>query len=114
MEISKYKSRKTAADGIEFDSCKEAQRYHALKMLERAGEIQGLRCQVPYELIDRQKRPSGGMERAVRYIADFVYQRDGRTVVEDVKGYRRGTAYNVFSIKRKLMLERHGIEVVEV
>lgn len=69
---------------------------------------------MPYELIGKQKRPSGGTERAVRYIADFVYERDGRTVVEDVKGYRHGTAYNVFSIKRKLMLEKYGIEVAEI
>lgn len=56
------------------------------------------------------------IERKVRYVADFVYVLDstGETVVEDVKGYRKGTAYAVFAIKRKLMLERHGIKVLEV
>lgn len=113
--MSKYKAQKAvSSDGSVFDSRKEARRYQELKWAERAGDIQNLRLQVPYELIPLQRKPSGGSERAIKYIADFVYEQNGRTVVEDVKGYRRGTAYNVFSIKRKLMLQRYGIEVKEV
>ncbi len=112
--MSKYKAKKTVVDGIEFDSAKEAKRYRELSLLERSGEIEGLLRQVTYELIPLQKKPSGKSERAVKYVADFVYLRNGQRVVEDVKGFRKSTAYAVFAIKRKLMLQRYGIEVVEI
>ena len=55
------------------------------------------------------------IEREAAYIADFVYfDREGNTVVEDVKGYRNGQAYAVFVLKRKLMLERYGIKIKEL
>ena len=56
------------------------------------------------------------VERECAYIADFVYidNASGETVVEDVKGYRRDGAYNIFTIKRKLMLYLKGIKVNEV
>ena len=103
--MSKYKSKPTVIDGIRFASRKEAQRYTELRLLERAGQISGLRLQVPYELI-----PKHGRERAIKYIADFVYNEDGQTIVEDVKGYRT----DVYKLKRRLMYERYGIEIREV
>lgn len=111
MSRNKYNARKAEIDGITFDSHKEAQRYAELKLLLRGGEIRDLRLQVKYELIPKQNG-----ERACEYIADFVYQdaRTGETVVEDVKGCKQGAAYNIFAIKRKLMLWRHGIKVVEI
>ena len=109
--MNKYNARKVTIDGIAFDSKKEAHRYAELKMLLRGGEIRDLRLQVEYELIPKQAG-----ERACNYIADFVYQdiRTGETVVEDVKGYKKGAAYNIFAIKRKLMLWRYGIKVQEI
>jgi hypothetical protein len=55
------------------------------------------------------------IEHECAYVADFVYQDavTGELRVEDVKGYKKGAAYNIFSIKRKLMLYIHGIRVVE-
>ena len=111
----KYHAKKTVVDGIEFDSAKEANRWSELRLMEKAGDISDLRRQVEYELIPKQTAEDGTTERAVRYIADFVYtDHDGKTVVEDVKGYKRGQAYTVFAIKRKLMLQRYGIAVKEV
>lgn len=101
-------------DGIEFDSKKEAKRYSELLLLERAGAIQGLQRQVKYELIPSQRQDGRVVERACQYVADFVYEENGKTVVEDVKGYRDGGAYRVFTIKRKLMLYIHGIRIKEV
>ena len=103
--MSKYRNRKTVYDGITFDSQREANRYAELKLLERAGEISDLKLQVPFELIPKQPG-----ERAVKYIADFVYTEDGQTVVEDVKGKKTRD----YIIKRKLMLWRHGITIKEV
>lgn len=97
-----------------FDSKKEADRYYTLRYLERAGQIHDLSIQVPFELIPAQKDEDSNTVRACKYIADFVYFKDGKQVVEDVKGYRGGTAYEVFKIKKKLMLQRYGITVKEV
>ncbi len=85
-------------------------------MLRRAGEISGLRCQVPFVLIPAQVRADGSRERECRYVADFVYIKDGETVVEDVKGYTRANSlpYRLFVVKRKLMLWVHGITVQEI
>lgn len=116
---SKYKARKVTVilpTGEEhtFDSAKEARVYNDLLVRLKAGEISNLRIQVPFELIPKQLLSSGKTERGVKYIADFVYEEDGRTKVVDVKGYRKGQAYAVFVIKRKLMLWVHKIEVEEV
>lgn len=54
------------------------------------------------------------IERSCSYVADFVYEQGGKTVVEDVKGYKKGSTYAVFTIKRKLMLQKYGIRVKEV
>jgi hypothetical protein len=112
--MSKYKSRKVVADGMVFDSRKEYQRWCELSLLEKAGEIHNLQRQVKYVVIPAQKENGKTVERQCSYIADFVYEKDGKTVVEDVKGYKKGQAYAVFSIKRKLMLKEYGIRIVEV
>ena len=106
----KYHAKKTELDGITFDAKKEANRYAELKLLERSGAIHNLQRQVRYELIPAQKKDGKTIERACHYIADFVYEDSGKTVVEDVKGYRT----KEYVLKRKLMLQVHGIEVREV
>ena len=113
---NKYHAEKTVVDGMEFDSAKEARRWSDLFLMQKAGEIVDLSRQVEYELIPKQVRSDGKTERAVKYVADFVYTRtaDGETVVEDVKGFKRGQAYAMFVIKRKLMKYLLGIEVQEV
>ena len=123
---SKYGADKTVIDGIKFDSKKEARRYSELKLMQRAGEIADLQTQVKFVLIPAQREPDsigkrGGtikgalIEREVAYYADFVYKdKDGKTHVEDVKGYKDGAAYNIFKIKRKLMLYILKIRVEEV
>ena len=103
--MSKYRNRRTVYDGITFDSQREAERYRQLKLLERAGEISDLKLQVPFELIPKQPG-----ERAVKYIADFVYTEDGQTVVEDVKGF----STPVYRLKRRMMQDKHGITIKEV
>ena len=118
-ESNKYRAKKTTVTlptGEEhtFDSTKEAKVYQDLLVRLKAGEISDLRLQVPYELIPRQLKSNGKVERKCEYIADFVYVEDGKIHVIDVKGYKRSTAYAVFAIKRKLMLWIHGIEIEEI
>lgn len=114
MKELKYHNLKTFVAGHEFASQKEATRYCELRLLERAGEISNLQIQVPFVLIPSQKDERGKViEKPVTYVADFVYDQDGKMVVEDTKGYKGGNAYAVFALKRKLMLQVHGIRIVE-
>lgn len=107
---SKYGNRKVTRNGEAFDSAKEARRFGELVLLEMAGQIFDLKRQVKYELIPTQKIGGKVAERACTYVADFVYIEDGKTVVEDAKGFRTKD----YIIKRKLMLFIHGIRIKEV
>lgn len=108
--MSKYRNKKTVINGITFDSKAEAERYAQLLLMERAGEIRNLSRQSTFELIPKQKAPSGKTERGCKYIADFAYFRDQEFVIEDVKGKTTPD----YIIKRKLMLQVHGIEIREI
>lgn len=122
---SKYHSKKVTVNGETFDSKKEYNRWCELRLLERAGKIRGLQRQVKFELLPAQYRTVATrtgqkrqcVERAVSYIADFVYKeqlvQDGDfcvTVVEDTKGFRTAD----YIIKRKLLLFIHDIRIKEI
>lgn len=108
--MSKYGSRKITVDGVTFDSRKEYLRFCELSLLEKAGMVTGLRRQVRFELIPSQRIDGKVVERPVHYVADFVYQENGQTVVEDTKGFKTKD----YVLKRKLMLHTHGIRIREV
>lgn len=93
----KYGNKKVIIDGIKFESELEGRRYVQLKLLKRAGEISNLKLQVPYLLQD-SFRKNGKTYRKIEYIADFVYEEKGKTIVEDTKGVKT----DVFKIKQKL------------
>ncbi len=107
---AKYGNRKVTADGQTFDSRKEYRRFCELRLLEKAGEVADLRRQVRFELLPAQRIDGKVIERAVTYIADFVYTAYGQTVVEDTKGVRT----KEYILKRKMMLFFHGIVIKEV
>lgn len=132
---TKLNNQSIVIDGIEFDSKKEGNRYCELKLLERTGAISNLELQKRFELIPAQyetietgeyykagvkkgqpKTKRVCIEQSVVYIADFVYQENGKTVVEDVKGFRdtSSATYAKFVLKRKMMLWIHGIKIKEV
>ena len=106
---SKYGAKKVTVNGITFDSRKEANRWIELSLLERVGKVTNLQHQVKFELIPSQRIDGKVVERAVNYIADFVYEENGKTVVEDTKGFKTPE----YIIKRKLMLWVHQIQVKE-
>ena len=124
--MPKYHNKKVIINGEVFDSKREYRRFLELSLLEKAGEIQGLKRQVKFELIPSQREPSPGIyirgtkrghpkpgkviEKEVAYYADFVYWHDGKMVVEDAKGVKT----KEYIIKRKLMLHIHGIRIREV
>jgi len=99
----KYGNQRVEVDGRTFDSKHEAKRWSELQLMLRAGEILGVFTQHPFRL------PGDTV-----YIADFVVlQRDGSYRVEDAKSSAtaRDKAYR---IKKRLMRECLGIEIVEV
>ena len=119
MNVRSNKCNATKAmcsSGHKHDSKKEARRCDELNLMQRAGLIKGLNIQPKYELIPAKKDSTGKtIERQLNYIADFSYTTsDGQFVVEDVKGCKKGAVYNLFVVKRKLMLHIHGIRVIEV
>lgn len=108
--MSKYGSRKITVDGMTFDSKKEYLRFCELSLLEKAGMVTDLKRQVRFELIPSQRIDGKVVERPVHYVADFVYQENGQTVVEDTKGFKTKD----YILKRKMMLHAHGIRIREV
>lgn len=105
----KYANRRVEIDGQTFDSKAEARYWGHLQIRLKAGEIRNLRRQVPFELapavvIGGRKRPP------LRYIADFVWEEGGKTVVADVKG----AVPEAYRIKRHLLKAVHGIDILEI
>lgn len=98
----KYHNKPIVIDGIYFPSQKQGARYQELKLMERAGVIEQLRCEVPYNLDVNKKR-------VAVYRADFVYLENGKEIVEDVKGVRTP----VYRLKAKLMHALYGIQIRE-
>ena len=101
--LNKYRNKKTVVDGITFDSVKEASRYYELKELQESGKISNLKLQPRYELQEAFEHPTHGKQRAVTYVADFEYHKEGEVIVEDVKGMQT----DVYKIKKKLFLKKY-------
>lgn len=105
MRRHKYGARKTVVDGIEFASGREAKYYAELKLRERAGEVEAIQLQPPFELQPAFVDAQGRKHRAINYVADFLFfdKREGRMKVVDVKGMRT----DVYKLKRKLLLHKY-------
>lgn len=112
MKPNKYRNKKTRG----FDSKREADFYDKLCCLKNAANpaerVVQIETQVKFELIPAQRGADGKViERACTYIADFrVTFADGHVEVIDVKGMKT----DVYKIKKKLMLQVHGVQIKEV
>lgn len=123
----KYHNVKTDANGIMFDSKKEARRYEYLCMAQKLGVIRDLRLQVDFTLQEAYTTADGLRIHAIRYKADFTYKTvsagydrmepldredlefwrslwPGALVVEDVKS--RGTRTGKYMMKKKMMADK--------
>jgi len=84
--------KRTSQDGKTFHSASECKRYEELTYMQRLKQVDGLRTQVPFDLILPDgtpiKTPTG---RTMKYVADYVYKifQYGVwvEVVEDHKGF---------------------------
>ena len=104
---------KPVHDGIRFDSKREMLRYMDLRLLEKAGEICGLKVHPRFNIIigsvpvlmKSARYPNG---RQMVYVADFCYfprkpeDLQLGLVIEDVK-MESGHRTEVYKIKRALM-----------
>jgi hypothetical protein len=124
----KFGNKKVELDGETFDSKREAEYYQELKLRERLGEVRNIQTKPTYTVIPRQEI-NGVTIRATYFYPDFLYEElvDGKWVTraDDVKfttrataakqeRLKKSTAYQVFQIKRKLLLQQTGIWVREV
>jgi hypothetical protein len=124
--MSKYHNVKQKTDGITFDSKREADYYHTLKIFKMAGEIIEIELQPKFILQpgfwkckkcniiwgeDELKRGTCTFCKtkmpktsAITYSADFcVTYKDGHIEIIDVKGIET----EAFKIKRKLFEFKH-------
>ena len=100
--MNKYKNKKVQIDMYVFDSIAESRRYKELALLEKAGEIENLQLQPKFLLQDSFKK-NGKTYRKIEYIADFMYEENGKIIVEDVKGKET----EVFKLKHKLFEKKY-------
>ena len=109
---SKYGNEKVEVNGIKYDSKKEAKRAEELEYMQKWGEIKNLERQKKYVL-----QPSfefnGNKIREIAYLADFVYEQNGESIVEDVKS-EATRKDKVYKLKKKMMMYVHKIEIKEV
>lgn len=89
--------------GIRFHSWAEADRYTMLRDCQKSGIITDLELQPPFEC-----RVNSVL--VTTYNADFRYKRDGKVVVEDVKGMET----DVYELKKKLVEAIYNVYVKEI
>ena len=88
-----------------FPSLAEFRRFRALQLELRYKLIDSLELQPAYPVVINGKK-------VTTYKADFKYNRDGLTVVEDVKGTLNEKYLDpVFLLKRKLIEAIYGITI---
>lgn len=123
----KYNNTKVEFDNIKFDSKREMRRYLVLKEAQERDIIADLELQPKYELIPaireeyikhlktKDKVETRTVQLAITYTADFRYQKDGITVVEDVKASPNMAALDkAFLLKEKMFRYFFGFPIKRV
>jgi hypothetical protein len=111
MKANKFNAKKIVYDNITFDSIKECNYYKQLLLLQKAARspdrVVNIELQPRYDIVINNKKIGF-------YKGDFkVEYADGRTEIIDVKGYKKGAAYNLFKFKKKIVEALYEIEIIE-
>lgn len=107
---NKFGNKKSIQDGVKFDSKKELRVWNMLVAREKQGEISNLERQIPYTFsVDGNLMRYLPSKRPLKYVADFRYIEDSKTVVGDAKGLLT----TEYKIKKALMFWINGIEIKE-
>jgi hypothetical protein len=110
-QSTKYYNQKTEADGIRFDSQKEARHYSELKILKNQGKIIDFFMQVPFLLQEGYWKGEEWI-KPIYYKADFVvikWDDDPALIdivreIHEVKGF---TKVKTWEIKKKMFEKRY-------
>lgn len=114
---NKFGAKKVVFKGIEFDSQKEMERYILLLHKQRHREIIGLRRQVgftiikkvvklvPVQLKTKIRYDQRVVEMEARYHCDFLYEEDGKIIVEEFKSEQTAQLPD-YILRRKLMINK--------
>lgn len=124
VKKNKYGNNQFVFEDMKFASKLEWKRYMILREAEKEGKITNLRCQVEFLLLPnmykhvvvrlktKSKLVDKLVQRKVIYTADFVYEKNGETVVEDCKGSTSSKfASRDFPLRKKMMYFFHGKEI---
>lgn len=108
---NKFHAQKTDYDGIRFDSKKEAAYYKHLKYLMHAHEVKDrvtlIETQVHYPI-----KIKG--HHCFSYFLDFkIHYGDMRIEYVDVKGLKKGAAYDLFKCKKACVEAEYNIKIIE-
>lgn len=103
---TKYGNKKVNYNGYSFASIAESQRYKELLLLQKAGEISGLKLQPRY-ILQHAFTHNYNKFAKIEYIADFEYIENGKTIAEDVKSPITAKD-KVYVIKKKIFLREYG------
>lgn len=111
VKTSKYRNKRSVYNGVEYQSMAEAQYAKHLDVLKVAKKdsdrIVSWTRQVKFPIEVNGKH-------ICNYILDFeVSYADGRKEYVDVKGYQKGVAYSLFTLKKKLVESMYGITIIE-
>ena len=106
---AKYRNKKVNWGGMTFDSIREFERYQELALLEKAGVIKDLQCQVTKNLTAGGVPIRSKKNRQFAYVLDFQYydNEQERMRYEDVKGY----ATPLGNLKIAIVEAESGIEI---
>ena len=107
--MNKFHAKKTIYNGQLFDSKKEANYCRQLDLLKNAtGNDKVLRYerQVRFDIICNNKKIGF-------YKLDFKVFYKNRVEYIDVKGLKKGSAYQLFRLKKKLVEALYNIEILE-
>ncbi|NOS67961.1 MAG: DUF1064 domain-containing protein [Candidatus Peribacteraceae bacterium] len=103
VQDTRFGNKRVEFAGQKFDSKREADRFIALRELQKEGKISQLELQPVFEIV------IAGVP-VCKYRGDFRYCRAGAWVVEDVKGIKT----EIYRLKKKLMHAVLGIQIQEI
>jgi protein associated with RNAse G/E len=110
LKKNKFNAKKTEYNGHLYDSKKEAGYAKKLDVMRRASgfdKVLDVERQVPF-------RCEVNGKLICTYKLDFKVTYEDRIEYIDVKGYKKGSSYQIFRIKKKLVEALFNIEITEV
>ena len=109
---NKYGNTRVIENGTLYSSKREASVGAELQLLQRVGKIRNLQLQIPF-ILQEASKPQG--LRAIKYIADFVFEEKQGTAWKKVVADCKGFPTPVYKLKRKMFIYKYpDIEFREI